>query len=184
MGRGRVYSREFKWSVVRQVVSGEKRPAQVCREHGLGESLLLRWRREYETCGEAAFVPHQPSETEALQRRFAEAFRLGGQLALENAILKGRCAAPLAERHAMIAQAQHGHPPLSARRLWTLLGVARRWYSERPTIPSRNERDVALRDAIEQIVLEFPGYGYRRVTKALMREGWVVNHKRVLRVMR
>ena len=87
MGRGRVYSREFKWSVVRQVVSGEKRPAQVCREHGLGESLLLRWRREYETCGEAAFVPHQPSETEALQRRFAEAFRLGGQLALENAIL-------------------------------------------------------------------------------------------------
>ena len=58
MGRGRVFSREFKLSVVRQVVSGEKRPAQVCREHGLGEGLLLRWRREYETHGEAAFAPH------------------------------------------------------------------------------------------------------------------------------
>jgi transposase InsO family protein len=33
-------------------------------------------------------------------------------------------------------------------------------------------------------VLEFPGYGYRRVTKALQREGWEVNHKRVLRIMR
>jgi len=33
-------------------------------------------------------------------------------------------------------------------------------------------------------VLAFPGYGYRRVTHALARDGWSVNHKRVLRVMR
>jgi transposase InsO family protein len=84
----------------------------------------------------------------------------------------------------MIAQAQHEHPQLSARRLCSLLGVARSWYYERPTNPIQNERDVALRDAIEQIVLEFPGYGYRRVTKALARKGWIVNHKRVRRVMR
>src|SRR5215210_3811687 len=89
MGRGRVHSREFKLSVVQQVTSGEKRPAQVCREHGLGEGLLLRWRREYEARGEAAFAPHQPSETEALAGRVAELERLCGQLALENAVLKG-----------------------------------------------------------------------------------------------
>jgi transposase-like protein len=89
MGRGRVFGREFKLSVVRQVASGEKRPAQVCREHGIGEGLLLRWRREYEARGEAAFALHQPSEIEALGRRVAELERLCGQLALENAILKG-----------------------------------------------------------------------------------------------
>jgi transposase len=89
MGRGRVHSREFKLSIVRQVASGEKRPAQVCREHDLGEGLLLRWRREYEARGEAAFAPYQPSETEALARRVAELERLCGQLALENAVLKG-----------------------------------------------------------------------------------------------
>jgi transposase InsO family protein len=43
---------------------------------------------------------------------------------------------------------------------------------------------VALHDAIEHLFLEFPGYGYRRVTRALQREGWEVNHKRVLRIMR
>ncbi|MFN8589930.1 MAG: IS3 family transposase [Thermomicrobiales bacterium] len=43
---------------------------------------------------------------------------------------------------------------------------------------------MALREAIERIVLEHPGYGYRRVTHAPRREGWKVNHKRVLRVMR
>ncbi len=89
MGRGRVHSREFKLSVVRQVAGGEKRPAQVCREHGIGEGLLLRWRREYEARGEAAFAPHESSQTEALQRRVAELERLCGQLALENAVLKG-----------------------------------------------------------------------------------------------
>lgn len=53
MGRGRVFSREFKLAAVREVASGEKRPAQVCREHGIAEGLLLRWRREYEARGAA-----------------------------------------------------------------------------------------------------------------------------------
>ncbi len=89
MGRGRIHSREFNLSTVRQVASGEKRPAQVCREHGIGEGLLLRWRREDEARGEAAFMPPAPSETENLERRVAELERLCGQLALENAVLKG-----------------------------------------------------------------------------------------------
>lgn len=41
-----------------------------------------------------------------------------------------------------------------------------------------------LRDRIEQIVVEFTRYGYRRVTHQLRREGWKVNHKRVARLMR
>ena len=81
----------------------------------------------------------------------------------------------------MIAQARRVYPELSVRRLSALLGVGRSWYYERPERPPQAERDVALCDAIERIVLAFPGYGYRRVTKALQREGWAVNHKRVLR---
>jgi putative transposase len=84
----------------------------------------------------------------------------------------------------MIAQARHNDLGLSVRHLCGLLGVGRSWYYEHPSMPTGAERDVALRDAIERIVLDFPGYGYRRVTKALAREGWSVNHKRVLRVMR
>jgi transposase-like protein len=86
--RQRYHSREFKLECVRQVISGEKRPSQLCREHSLAESVLLRWRREYENRGEAAFTDKQPSEAEALQTRIAELERLAGQLALENSILK------------------------------------------------------------------------------------------------
>lgn len=45
-------------------------------------------------------------------------------------------------------------------------------------------RDMDLRDAIEQIHLEFPGYGYRRVREHLLRQGIRVNSKRIKRVMR
>ena len=88
MVRGRAHSREFKLEVVRQVTTGEKRPAQACREHGIAESLLLRWRKEYDVRGEAAFRPAEDTGSRAQECRIAELERLCGQLALENAALK------------------------------------------------------------------------------------------------
>jgi transposase InsO family protein len=44
--------------------------------------------------------------------------------------------------------------------------------------------DLSLLSLIEGVLLSFPTYGYRRVTEQLHREGYGVNHKRVLRVMR
>ena len=84
----------------------------------------------------------------------------------------------------MIAAAQAAYPDLSLRRLCAAVGSGRTWWYTRPSADAVRERDTALRDAIERIVLAFPGYGYRRVTKTLQREAWDVNHKRVLRVMR
>lgn len=88
MARGRTYTREFKLDLVRQVTTGQKRPAQVCREHNLAESVLLRWRKEYEARGEAAFTENQLSKDEALEQKIAELERFCGQLALENRVLK------------------------------------------------------------------------------------------------
>jgi transposase len=88
MPRGRSFPRAFKLEVVRQVESGERRPAQVCREHQLSDGVLWRWRREVAERGEAAFTPPAADSTEALERRIADLERFCGQLALENAILK------------------------------------------------------------------------------------------------
>jgi transposase InsO family protein len=84
----------------------------------------------------------------------------------------------------VIARIKEEHPELSIERLCELMGISRSWYYEHPSAEQKARKDVVLRDAIEQIVLEFPGYGYRRVTAALRRQGWRVNHKRVLRIMR
>lgn len=48
---------------------------------------------------------------------------------------------------------------------------------------SQRAEAVRLRDRIEELCLEFPRYGYRRVTAQLRREEFLVNHKRVQRIM-
>jgi len=85
---GRPFSREFKLTVVRQLASGEKRPAQVCREHNLSQSMVSRWRQEYEARGEESFSAKQLSESEAMAAKIAELERFCGQLAWENGVLK------------------------------------------------------------------------------------------------
>lgn len=44
--------------------------------------------------------------------------------------------------------------------------------------------DMELRDKIEQIHMQFPGYGYRRIREHLLREGIRVNSKRIRRIMK
>jgi putative transposase len=78
---------------------------------------------------------------------------------------------------------QLAYPQVSVRQLCRWLGVGRSWYYAAPADVLTSDQDLALRDAIEALTLAFPGYGYRRVTHALSRAGWVVNHKRVLRIM-
>lgn len=85
------------------------------------------------------------------------------------------------------------YPMLSLRTLAHWLGFSRSWYYAQRTIHAGGGEQgqdvdareaIALRDAIERIVLDFPGYGYRRVTQALRRNGaGSINHKRVLRIM-
>lgn len=79
-------------------------------------------------------------------------------------------------------------------RLCGLLGVNRGSYyraidalgerSGPSSLPGKRNEQTALQDAIERIALEYPGYGYRRVTHQLHRDGFAVNPKRVLRLMR
>ncbi|MFQ5439794.1 MAG: IS3 family transposase [Paracoccaceae bacterium] len=72
----------------------------------------------------------------------------------------------------------------AVERMCGLAGVSRgayyRGWGERA--PGREE--TALRDAIQRLALAHRWYGYRRITALLRREGWVVNHKRVARLMR
>ena len=58
------------------------------------------------------------------------------------------------------------------------------YYRPKAKSPERMEAEADLRDRIEAICLEFSRYGYRRVTHQLKHEGKLVNHKKVLRLMR
>jgi hypothetical protein len=64
--------------------------------------------------------------------------------------------------------------------LCDLLGCTRSSYYYQAKQQDENE----VKSAIQDVVAEWPTYGYRRVTKQLQRQGWDVNKKRVHRLMR
>lgn len=70
------------------------------------------------------------------------------------------------------------------KRLCQMTGVSRasyyRWMVPRPGYPVEME----IRDEMHRVALEFPSYGYRRVTKELQRRNFAVNHKRIASMMR
>jgi transposase-like protein len=87
MGERRQFRAELKREICRQLVSGEKRLAQICREYALADSVVIRWRKTYQEHGEAAFAPAEAATISA-DARIAELERFCGQLALENQLLK------------------------------------------------------------------------------------------------
>jgi putative transposase len=77
---------------------------------------------------------------------------------------------------------------ISLSRASQLLDVNRssyyQWISQQGQHPSDSAQNIALRDTIQRIAVEFPRYGYRRITVELKRQGIVVNHKKILRLMK
>ena len=71
---------------------------------------------------------------------------------------------------------------LSISRQCELLGLPRSSYYYEPR--SESEFNLRLMRRIDEVYLEYPFYGSRRMTIHLRREGWNVNRKRVQRLMR
>jgi putative transposase len=70
------------------------------------------------------------------------------------------------------------------RRLCAAAGVSRASYYRSQGRRVASPESMGLRDQLQKIALQFPAYGYRRITAELERRGHAVNHKRVLRLMR
>src|SRR6185295_5959170 len=74
--------------------------------------------------------------------------------------------------------------PIALERLCRLAHVSRAgYYRWQHTLPAVDP-DLDLRDEIQRIALEYPSYGWPRITAELKRRGWKANHKRVYRIMR
>ena len=84
MRNQRSFSLEFKRQVVEELLSGESRPAQICRRYNISSSILYHWKRQYSR----GKFDNEPTEEAALKDRIEKLERLVGRLTLENEFLK------------------------------------------------------------------------------------------------
>jgi putative transposase len=75
-----------------------------------------------------------------------------------------------------------GEPTIG--RMCALAGVSRAGYYRHWSASAPRQEETFVRDAVQRMALAHAHYGYRRIAAAMRREGVVVNHKRVLRLMR
>ncbi len=73
---------------------------------------------------------------------------------------------------------------LPVGRMCTLAGVSRAACYRAWACSDPLREETALRDVVQRLALANRHYGYRRIGALLRREGWCVNHKRVVRIMR
>ena len=74
---------------------------------------------------------------------------------------------------------------LSIERMCQLAGVSRAGFYRSLQERAPVEEDMEVRSVIQQIAVEHRRrYGYRRISAELRRRGMLVNHKRVLRILR
>lgn len=86
MRQRRQVSAECKARVVLEVLSGQKRAAEICRECQLKPDLLSRWKADFVT--QAATVFAGDERAQRAEQRSAELERLVGRLTLELAVAK------------------------------------------------------------------------------------------------
>jgi transposase-like protein len=84
MSSQRSFSLEFKRQVVEELMSGESRPAQLCRRYNITSSVLYHWKKQYSR----GKFNNEPTEEGALRDRVEKLERLVGKLTLENEVLK------------------------------------------------------------------------------------------------
>ena len=84
MRNQRSFSLEFKRQAVEELLSGESRPAQICRRYNISSSLLYHWKRQYSR----GKFNNEPTEEAAFKDRIEKLERLVGRLTLENEFLK------------------------------------------------------------------------------------------------
>jgi len=64
------------------------------------------------------------------------------------------------------------------------MGIKRATLYYQPKIINKKQKELRIEKKIEEISREYPYYGYRRITASLRRNKVIVNHKKVLKMMK
>lgn len=178
MRERRNFSNDFKKQIVKSIVSGLVAQAELARQYKISPVMINCWKKDYKA---GKFFENVSSyDMVRHELRIRELEGLIGRLTLENEILKKTINLDTREKRRFIHSNLKGLVPI--KRWCKIVGIKLSTYYYKPKRPKPSDMDLA--EKIEKIALDFPSYGYRRITAALHRDKIKVNHKRVLRLMK
>ena len=178
----RKFETEFKRQLIAQIEAGEITAQEAARKHQLSRSLIEYWRDQYRT---NALVDRPSKRERQLEAENEKLKAKIGDLYLQMEHIKMASLGSAEEKRRYIHH--HRQELGSISKACQVAGFASSSYYYKPNPERRRHReadDEQLRQQIERIHEEFPGYGCRRLTKELRRRGQKVGMKRIQRVMK
>ena len=176
----RNFTPEFKAEVVLEALRGESSQAELCRRHNLGEDQVSKWKQQFLENADSVFASTDKQSSEAAER-IAHLEHLVGRLTVALDIQKKSLdlveLIPSEQRQIVEAL----RTDYSVRQICETLGFNKSTLYYQPKIDASEE---VLRTEIEKLAAAYPTYGYRRITKLLLRMGYTVGYRRVARLMK
>jgi transposase len=84
--RRRLFTREFKLQVIREIEAGSKTQAEAAREYQVSSTAIYKWRQQVSKYHDQAFAGHGNAYSH--EARVNELERMVGRLTMENDFLK------------------------------------------------------------------------------------------------
>ncbi|EKT4488447.1 IS3-like element ISVpa4 family transposase [Vibrio cholerae] len=174
----RNHSPEFKAKVALDAAKGDKTVAELAQKYNLHANQISTWKKELLENAAMIFATENHSGKESSEEVDKLHAKIG-QLTMENGFF-GQSARSLdrAQRKSSLVKST----PLPIKRQCELLNIARSTAYYQPIGLSAEE--ITLRRMIDEIHLQYPFMGSRRIRTELAKNGHSVNRKRVVRLMR
>ncbi|MCY9829493.1 IS3 family transposase [Vibrio chagasii] len=174
----RNHSPEFKAKVALDAARGDKTVAELAQKYSLHANQISTWKKELLENAAMIFTSESQSgkdNSEEVDKLHAKI----GQLTMENGFF-GQSARSLdrAQRKSSLVKSTQ----LPIKRQCELLGIARSTAYYQPI--GLYAEEIELRRMIDEIHLQYPFMGSRRIRNELAKKGHNVNRKRVVRLMR
>ena len=169
------YSAEFKTKIVLEVLKGDKTINEIASEYNIIPKNIQNWKNIFLANAVVAMEPAKAvkeykDEIEKLKAKNDEYAKTVGKLTVENNWMSGKLKSLDSKKRQDIVEFKLSD--ISITRQSELLGVAR---SGLYYLPKINEEELAIKQQIQAIYNEIPIYGYLKVNKQLLEDGFIVS---------
>ena len=181
------YSADFKAKLVLEVLNGEKSINEIASKYEIIPKNLINWKKQFLENMSLAFdksavVKEYKEEIETLQKDKDELAKKVGNLTIEKDFLEGKLVSLVSSKERkVLVDTKHN---ISLNKQCQLLHVNKSSLYYQPTISFSTTGELKLLDSINNIYSDFPSYGYRRIHKQLLKDGYNIGEKLVKKAMK
>ncbi len=183
----KTYGAEFKAKLVLEVLEGEKTINEIASSYEIIPKNLINWKKQFLENMSLAFdksavVKEYKEEIETLQKSNDNLAKKVGNLTIEKDFLEGKLVSLVSSKERkVLVDTEH---KISLNKQCKLLHVSKSSLYYQPIKIFSTPKELNLLDAINNIYSDFPYYGYRRIHKQLIKDGYNIGKKFVKKAMK